>query len=46
MKNKPNPELIDDINPEWTDKMFNEALPASEILSELLESYILTYENT
>jgi len=30
MKNKPNPE--------WTEKMFNEALPASQILPELLES--------
>ena len=34
MKKKPNPELIDDENPEWTDKMFKQsvrldALPAS-----------------
>jgi len=39
MKNKPNPELIDETNPEWTEKMFNEALPASQILPELLKSY-------
>jgi hypothetical protein len=39
MKNKSNPELIDETNPEWTEKMFNEALPASQILPELLESY-------
>lgn len=34
MKKKPNPELIDDENPEWTDEMFKQsvrpdALPAS-----------------
>ena len=34
MSKKPNPELIDEENPEWTDEMFNqsvrfEALPES-----------------
>ena len=26
----PNPEMIDDENPEWTDEMFAQAKPASE----------------
>ncbi|MBP9685429.1 MAG: BrnA antitoxin family protein [Rhodoferax sp.] len=34
MNKKPNPELVDDENPEWTDEMFNQSvrldgLPAS-----------------
>jgi uncharacterized protein (DUF4415 family) len=31
---KPNPELIDDENPEWTDEMFARARPAAEVLGE------------
>ena len=31
---KPKPELIDDENPEWTDEMFAQARPASEVLGE------------
>lgn len=31
---KPNPELIDDENPEWTDAMFAAARPAAEVLGE------------
>jgi len=31
---KPNPELIDDENPEWTDEMFARARPAAEVMGE------------
>lgn len=31
---KPNPELIDEENPEWTDAMFAEARPAAEVLGD------------
>ena len=36
MKRKPNPELIDKENPEWTDKDFQHARPAAEVLPDLL----------
>lgn len=36
MKRKPNPELIDNENPEWTDEDFRQARPASEVLPELV----------
>jgi uncharacterized protein (DUF4415 family) len=29
---KPDPELVDDENPEWTDEMFARARPAQEVL--------------
>jgi len=32
---KPNPELIDDENPEWTDEMFARAIPFSALPAEL-----------
>lgn len=32
---KPDPELIDDDNPEWTDEDFARAKPASEVLPEI-----------
>jgi hypothetical protein len=31
----PNPELIDDENPEWTDEMFARAVPFSGLPQEL-----------
>jgi uncharacterized protein (DUF4415 family) len=34
MRRKPNPELIDDENPEWTDADFARARPAPEVLRE------------
>lgn len=34
MKKKPNPELIDDENPEWTEEDFKRARPAREVLTE------------
>ena len=35
MPKRPNPELIDDDNPEWTDADFARARPAAEVLPEL-----------
>jgi hypothetical protein len=38
---RPNPELIDDDNPEWTDEMFARAVPISGLpqdLQDLLSS--------
>lgn len=37
MKKRPNPELIDDENPEWTEKDFKRAVPFSG-LSETLQA--------
>jgi uncharacterized protein (DUF4415 family) len=36
MKRKPNPELVDRENPEWTDEDFQHAQPASKVLPDLL----------
>ena len=35
MRKKPNPELIDDENPEWTAADFAKARPASEVLPQI-----------
>lgn len=35
MSKKPNPELIDDENPEWTAEDFAKARPASEALPQI-----------
>jgi uncharacterized protein (DUF4415 family) len=35
MGKKPNPELIDDENPEWTAADFAQARPASEVLPQI-----------
>ena len=35
MSKKPNPELIDDENPEWTAADFAKARPASEVLPQI-----------
>ena len=35
MRKKPNPELIDDENPEWTGANFAKARPASEMLPKI-----------
>jgi uncharacterized protein (DUF4415 family) len=32
MRKRPNPELIDDENPEWTEEDFRRARPAAEVL--------------
>lgn len=34
MPRKPNPELVDDENPEWTEADFARARPAAEVLRE------------
>lgn len=36
--NKPDPEMIDDENPEWTEADFCRARPATEILPESLQA--------
>ena len=36
MKRKPNPELIDKENQEWTNEDFQHARPAAEVLSDLM----------
>jgi len=33
-----NPALVDDDNPEWTEKDFSQARPASEVLSEIFSA--------
>lgn len=35
MSGRPNPEMIDDENPEWTDEDFQRAIPFSELPEEL-----------
>lgn len=37
MSSKPNPELIDDENPEWTDAMFSEAKTAAQLFPHLIK---------
>lgn len=39
MKNKPNPELIDDENPEWTEAMFSEAKTAAKLFPAKLVNH-------
>jgi len=45
MSNIPNPELIDDENPEWTEEDFARARPAREVLPPALYA-ALTDKNT
>lgn len=40
MKRKPNPELIDKENPEWTDEDFQHSKPAAEVLPDLFGSQV------
>lgn len=35
MKKRPNPEMVDEENPEWTDEMFAQAKPFSALPSPL-----------
>lgn len=35
MNKQPNPELLDDVNPEWTEEDFAKAKPAHEVLPQL-----------
>ena len=38
MKKKPNPEMIDDDNPEWTEDTFRRARPARDVLPEIFSA--------
>jgi len=38
MSNKPDPELIDEENPEWTAAMLKEAKTAAELFPQLIQS--------
>ncbi len=38
MQHNPNPELIDEENPEWTEAMFREAKTAAQLFPQLLKS--------
>lgn len=37
MNSKPNPELVDDENPEWTDAMFSEAKTVAQLFPHLIQ---------
>lgn len=39
-KKRPNPYLIDDENPEWTEKDWAEARPAREVLYEIFPKHV------
>lgn len=41
MNKKPNPELIDDDNPEWSEEDFRRARPAAEVLPPELYANLL-----
>jgi len=36
---KPNPELIDEENPEWTEEMVREARPATEVAPKIVAAH-------
>ena len=40
MKKQPNPELIDDENPEWTTEALARARPAGEVLPEIFGAQV------
>lgn len=40
LKKQPDPYMIDDENPEWTDEMFKNARPAKELLYEIFSKKI------
>lgn len=42
MNNKPNPELIDEENPQWTSAMLSEAKTAAELFPHLLNNKVST----
>lgn len=39
MSEKPNPEMIDEENPEWTEEMIKQARPASEVVPKIVEAH-------
>ena len=38
MSKKPDPEMIDEENPEWTHEIIQQARPASEVVPEIVEA--------
>ena len=42
MKRKPDPEMIDDENPEWTDETFSRARKARDVLPEQFDAKTAT----
>ncbi len=40
MSKKPNPELIDDENPEWTTEQIARTRPASEVLPQIFDAQV------
>lgn len=42
MNSKPNPEMVDDVNPEWTADTFARVKPASEVLGKLFSVPVAT----
>ncbi len=39
MPRKPNPERIDEENPEWTEEMIRQAGPAAEVVPRIVEAH-------
>ena len=40
MKKKPNPELVDNENPEWTAEQIANARPAREVLPQIFDAQV------
>lgn len=40
MKNNPNPELVDDENPEWTQVMFSDAKTVAQLFPQLVKPVV------
>lgn len=38
-KKKPDPYLVDEDNPEWTEEMFRKARPAAEVVPPVVEAW-------
>lgn len=38
-KKKPDPYLVDEDNPEWTEEMFRRARPAAEVVPQVVEAW-------
>ena len=38
-KKKPDPYLVDEDNPEWTEEMFHKACPAAEVVPQVVEAW-------
>lgn len=42
MNTKPNPKLVDEVNPEWTERDFAKAKPASSVLGQIFSPAVAT----